>query len=285
MKVLTTKAELRHWRQEQINSHAVVGFVPTMGALHAGHISLVQQALQHTDIVVASIFVNPTQFNAAADLDAYPRMPEADVQMLEAAGCHALFMPSAPEVYGPADNARSQITIQFPGLDDVLEGTHRPGHFSGVAQVVSKLFHMVQPHKAYFGQKDFQQLAIIQQLVKGLDFNVEVVPAPTLRETDGLAMSSRNLRLSDAERAIAPQIYQALLQVQAHLGTESPTHACTHAAEKWLAAPAFKLEYLQVVHPYTLADLDSWTEGDAAVVVIACWLGQVRLIDNLRINC
>lgn len=295
MEIITTRPSITQWSHDQQLRHAIVGLVPTMGALHEGHMELVKQARQTCDVVICSIFVNPTQFNQSQDLDSYPRMPAADLAMLEAHGCDAVFLPSVEDMYGGTSNAadaKRHIVIQFPGLDDVLEGAHRPGHFSGVAQVVSKLFHLIQPQQAFFGQKDFQQLAIIQRMVQALDFPTRIVPVPTVREDDGLAKSSRNLRLSSAERTMAQAIPQAQQQaMELYKAGQLPAAACEIAGAKWLTAPDMKLEYLQLTWADDLTPMtqpwvqaaDQIRNGRPAAIVVACWVGQVRLIDNMAL--
>jgi pantoate--beta-alanine ligase len=206
MHVFTTAADLQSFVEASRRAGRRLGLVPTMGALHEGHLQLVQAAATACDDVVASIFVNPTQFNNPDDLRLYPRLPEQDTAMLAGAGCTALFMPGVAEMYPQP----TVLRFDFGDLERVMEGAHRPGHFNGVTTVVSKLFHMARPHQAYFGQKDFQQVAIVRQLIADLSFDLELVVAPTVREADGLAMSSRNRRLSPETRAVAPLLYQVL---------------------------------------------------------------------------
>ncbi|MGI4819620.1 MAG: pantoate--beta-alanine ligase, partial [Janthinobacterium lividum] len=208
MHVFTTAAALQTFVEASRRAGRRIGLVPTMGALHTGHLQLVQAAATTCDDVVASIFVNPTQFTNPDDLRLYPRLPEQDTAMLAGAGCTALFMPDVAQVYPQP----TVLRFDFGDLERVMEGAHRPGHFNGVATVVSKLFHLARPHQAYFGQKDFQQVAIVRQLIADLSFDLELVVAPTVREADGLAMSSRNRRLSPEARAVAPLLYRVLAQ-------------------------------------------------------------------------
>lgn len=256
-----------------------VGFVPTMGALHPGHIALVSKAKAENEIVVASIFVNPTQFNNQQDLVHYPRTIEKDSEMLENAGCDFLFFPSVDEMY-PAGLKESVLPIDLDGLDSVMEGAHRPGHFAGVIQVVKKLFDAVGPCKAYFGEKDFQQLAVIRKMVKEWKLPVEIIPCPIIRETDGLAMSSRNMRLTDEERKIAPVISKALFKAKKFWNDHSIGETKELVTAIINSEPKLKLEYFEI------ADVDSLKPATAdqkknVVACIAVHLGAVRLIDNI----
>ncbi|MBX0291921.1 pantoate--beta-alanine ligase [Hymenobacter sp. HSC-4F20] len=279
MEILNTVAALHArtemWRRENKR----IGLVPTMGALHEGHLQLVRAAAQECDVVVTSIFVNPTQFNNAEDFQLYPRLPEADATLLAPAGCTALFLPSVAEMYPQP----TVLRFDFGALERVMEGAHRPGHFNGVATVVSKLFHLSSPHRAYFGQKDLQQVAIVRQLVADLSFNLELVAFPTVREADGLAMSSRNRRLDAAARTVAPLLYQALQQaaVVVQEGQATPA-AVLEAAQGVLATePTIQTEYVEVVDAQTLQPLAEWQPGQAVAVCLAAYIGGVRLIDNV----
>ncbi len=257
-----------------------VGFVPTMGALHRGHLSLLDRARAENNISVCSIFVNPIQFNNPDDLKKYPRNPDADHRMLETAGCDLVFSPSVEEMY-PEGEVREQY--DFGHLNEVMEGAHRPGHFNGVAVVVKRLFDICMPHRAYFGEKDFQQLMIIRALVAMNDLPVEIVGCPIIREEDGLAMSSRNVRLSPEERAIAPRIYETLLMIREDAG-KKPLEHVMHLAERRLnALPGMRVDYLQLVNEATLLPAGSWVSARDLRVFAAVYLGEVRLIDNLKI--
>jgi len=249
-----------------------------MGALHEGHLQLVRSAATSSDEVLVSIFVNPTQFNNADDLRLYPRVPEQDIALLEPAGCTALFMPTVEEMY-PQPTA---LHFDFGLLERVMEGAHRPGHFNGVATVVSKLFHQARPHVAYFGQKDFQQVAIVRQLVADLSFDLELVVYPTVREADGLAMSSRNRRLAPAARALGPLLYQVLqaAATQVRQGV-APAEVQQMALTTLGAEPAFTPEYFEVADAQTLQPLTSYLPGRAVVLCVAAHLSGVRLIDNV----
>lgn len=261
------------------NPGSAIGLVPTMGALHQGHLSLISASRAANRITVSSIFVNPTQFNNPSDLEKYPRTPEKDIAALESAGCDVLFMPSVDEMYATA----SSIRIDFGSLDKTLEGEFRPGHFSGVAIVVAKLFNIVLPTHVYFGQKDYQQYCIIARLVEELKFDLTLHCMPTVREEDGLAMSSRNLRLSETERRSASVFYQCLVHAKSELLKGSPwTQVKATVAEKVNKVNGVRLEYFQLADKHTLKAIEKVL--DDAVLVIAGYVGNVRLIDNLFIK-
>ena len=278
MLLFTTAAELRAYAEAERGTGRRLGLVPTMGALHEGHLQLVRAAAAACDVVLASIFVNPTQFNNLEDLRHYPRRPEQDAAALGPAGCTALFMPAVAEMY-PQPTA---LRFDFGPLERVMEGAHRPGHFNGVATVVSKLLHLARPHAAYFGQKDFQQVAIVRQLIADLSFDAELVVYPTVREADGLAMSSRNARLSAEARAVAPLLYrvlaQAALRVQGGVG---PAEVQREALAELAREPQFTPEYFEVADAQTLQPLSRYEAGRAVVLCVAAHLGGVRLIDNV----
>ena len=278
MQILTTAAALRAHTEHARRAGRRVGLVPTMGALHAGHLQLVQAAGAECQDVIATIFVNPTQFTNAEDFRLYPRVPDADAALLGPAGCTALFAPPVEEMY-PQPAA---LRFDFGPLERVMEGTHRPGHFNGVATVVSKLFHMARPHRAYFGQKDWQQVAVVKQLVADLSFDLEIVACPTIREADGLAMSSRNRRLDAPARAAAPLLYQVLQAAANQVRQGVPPAQVQAAAEAMLARePLFTSEYVAVADAQTLQPLTEYTPGRAVVLCLAAHLGGVRLIDNV----
>jgi pantoate--beta-alanine ligase len=269
------KDHLKHLRNDGFS----LGFVPTMGALHEGHISLINKAGQESDIVVCSIFVNPIQFNNKKDLDKYPRTIEKDIEILKLNGCDILFLPDVDEMYPEPDNT----VFDFGQLDKILEGKFRPGHFNGVAIVVKKLFEIIEAEKAYFGEKDFQQLAIINALVKDYHIPVQIVPCHTVREEDGLAMSSRNQRLTKKERAIAPEIYRILKQAK-----EMATGKSTVEVREWVLLefkkhPEFKPEYFEIVDPVTFNFDDKPFPGKRYIALVAVFLGEIRLIDNIEI--
>jgi pantoate--beta-alanine ligase len=278
MQVFTTAAELRAYVEAARGAGRRLGLVPTMGALHAGHLQLVSAAAQACDEVIASVFVNPTQFNNPDDLRLYPRQPEQDAALLAPAGCTALFLPSVADVYPQP----TVLRFDFGPLERVMEGAHRPGHFNGVATVVSKLFHLARPHQAYFGQKDFQQVAIVRQLIADLSFDLELVVYPTVRETDGLAMSSRNARLTPAARAVAPLIYQVLQQAagQVRQGM-APAEVQATALAALTREPQLTPEYVEVADAQTLQPVAAYAPGRAVVLCLAAHLGGVRLIDNI----
>lgn len=250
-----------------------------MGALHEGHAQLVRMACAENDVVAVSIFVNPTQFNNQSDLLHYPRTPQADLLLLEEVGCDVLFIPEIADMY-PEGFTEEALPVRLGGFDTVMEGAHRPGHFAGVMQVVNKLFHAVGPCQAYFGQKDMQQLAVVKHMVSELALPIKVIGCPIVREADGLAMSSRNRRLTPEERAVAGHIYKAL-QLAASLWPSTPPHEIEHQVAAFMASePLFTLEYIELADTTTLQPL---TEGQQknAVACIAARLGVVRLIDNV----
>ncbi|MES2133087.1 MAG: pantoate--beta-alanine ligase [Bacteroidota bacterium] len=255
---------------------ATVGFVPTMGALHEGHISLIGISKKETDITVCSIFVNPTQFNNAGDLTKYPRTPQKDIALLEAAGCDVLYMPDVKDVY-PENDTRK---FNFGYLDTILEGEHRPGHFNGVGQVVSILLEGVDPDKAYFGSKDYQQVMVVKDLVKQLHLRAEIVACPILREADGLAMSSRNMRLNPEERKVAglvPIMMQKAREIVKQKGILAAKAFITDFTNK---QPLMKLDYYEVCNANTLEPLKDYSSQQQAISLIAVFVGNVRLIDN-----
>jgi pantoate--beta-alanine ligase len=257
-----------------------VGFVPTMGALHSGHISLVKQAVNENRVVVVSIFVNPNQFNDANDLKRYPRNLEADLKLLEPTGCELVFAPNAEEIYPEPDTRK----FDFGQLEQVMEGKHRPGHFNGVAQVVSRLFEIVEPHKAYFGLKDFQQLAIINKLVKMMKLPVEVVPCDIIREKNGLAMSSRNELLTAEERQNAALIYETLTNARKLTGEKSVSDLKNRVIETINKNPFLNVEYFEIVDSENLQPVKSWSDKGKKIGCIAVLCGKVRLIDNIVLN-
>lgn len=275
MKLFYTGQDVRNATQGQ-RQQSSVGLVPTMGALHQGHLELVKAARAENDLVVCSIFVNPTQFNNPDDLSAYPRTLEADCRLLESVGCDIVFAPSVEEMYPyPLD-----LSLNFGTLETVMEGAFRPGHFNGVGIVVSKFFNLIQPHRAYFGQKDLQQTAIIKSLIRNLSYPIELRICPTVRESDGLAMSSRNVRLTQEERSIAPTIYRILNECKTALLEGTPVEvALKNARDAFNQQPAFRLEYIELVDADTLKPLNE--TGKANALCVAVHLGNVRLIDNI----
>lgn len=256
-----------------------IGFVPTMGALHAGHKALIERARAENDFCVVSIFVNPTQFNNQSDLEKYPRNIEKDALMLESIGCDLIFAPNANEIY-TQNELNNTFNFDFGGLDSVMEGKFRPGHFNGVVQIVSKLFYLVQPDKAYFGEKDFQQLAIIHRMVNIMNFNIQIVDCPIVREPDGLAMSSRNERLSAEERKKAATISKVLFESR-----NFAVHLSPHELTEWVVnhinkVDGLEVEYFEIVDTTTLKSINEWSKPSIGCITVYC--GEVRLIDNIR---
>jgi len=277
MKIIHTISELKVHLEEYRTAEQLIGLVPTMGALHEGHIRLVERCVRENSVCVVSVFVNPTQFNDKNDLLTYPRTPEQDAEMLRKAGCKYVFMPSAEEMY-PVPDTRN---FDFGTLETVMEGSFRPGHFNGVAQIVSKLFDAVMPDKAYFGEKDFQQLAIIRKMTKDLNYPIEIVPCPIVREKDGLAMSSRNRRLSSEEREKAPRIAELLVKSTTFVNVNSIQDTISYVREGLASDPTFRLEYFDIVDGETLQSVTNWVDSDYIVGCIAVFCGPVRLIDNI----
>ena len=257
-----------------------IGFVPTMGALHAGHRSLVERARRECATVVVSVFVNPTQFNDKNDLRNYPRTPEADMALLEAAGADYVLMPSVEEIYPEPD----ERIFDFGQIDKVMEGATRPGHFNGVAQVVSRLFAIVEPAKAYFGEKDFQQIAVIKAMVKQLSLGVEIVECPIVRGDDGLALSSRNTLLDAEHRKAAPRIYAVISQCAARAAEMTPAELTQLVTREVESDGLLKVIYFQAVDALTMQEVGAWSDSDRIQGCIAVEAGDIRLIDNVRIK-
>ena len=270
------RAQVRQWRREG----ASIGFVPTMGNLHAGHHALVDLARKHADRVVASIFVNPTQFGPNEDYARYPRTPDSDIKGLAETGCDALFLPPVEQMY--PFGTMGCVQMHVPGITDILCGAHRPGHFNGVAQVVARLFNMVQPDLAVFGRKDYQQLQVIRYMTREMSFPVEIIPAPTLREADGLAMSSRNQYLQADERQTATRIYQTLRFMRDAARQGLPVAGIEDEAVARLEAAGFSVDYAEVRR----GDLTRAKSPDekGLVALVAARLGRTRLIDNLEFD-
>jgi pantoate--beta-alanine ligase len=294
MIIFNSIAELQKHLDSMREEQKKIGFVPTMGALHEGHISLIQAARQGSDHVISSIFVNPTQFNDLSDLEKYPRTMEADCRMLENAGCDSVFAPDIGEIYSPAELELKRRNVEdkswtegkkvdFGLLDKVMEGALRPGHFNGVAQVVSKLFRIIRPDVAFFGRKDFQQLVIIKSMVKQLGMPVRIVSCPTLREPNGLAMSSRNERLSPGDREKAGMIYDTLCFLKQNSSSGDVEGLKRQALAMISSEPGLEPEYLEIVDPDTLLPLKGEKNLSGAVACIAVKLGSVRLIDNMTL--
>ncbi len=279
MKVVHTIAQLQaELQQLRSQKGTTVGLVPTMGALHEGHASLVKRSVQENDATVVSIFLNPTQFNDKTDLAKYPRTLEADCRLLQQVGATIAFAPSVEEIYPEPDTRH----FSYPPTDSVMEGAMRPGHFNGVCQIVSKLFSYVQPDKAYFGEKDYQQIAVIRRMVDDLGFPLQIVPCPVIREESGLAMSSRNTLLSPEERAIAAHIYRVLKESRT-IGLDVPaTH--DYVVSHINAVDGLEVQYFSIVDGDTLADVQSWDDSTSVVGCITVYCGSqpIRLIDHIR---
>lgn len=267
---------MQQWLNEQ---NQLVGFAPTMGALHEGHLELIRSAKKDGCLAVASIFVNPTQFNDPADLEKYPRMPEKDAALLSEAGCDVLFMPEVEEVYPPGEDFT--IDLDFQQLDKVMEGKFRPGHFKGMATVVNRLLDIVKPDKLYMGQKDFQQLSIVRDMIRQLSLPVELVMCPTVREEDGLAMSSRNLRLSPEMRTTAPVIHQTLQWAKSALQEGMSASEIEKQALLTFTEAGLQPEYFDIVNGNTLVKVQDKSSSGFIVACTAAFAGDVRLIDNL----
>lgn len=280
MEVIQTRKETLA-RLERLKAEGkTIGFVPTMGALHEGHLSLVKRSKAENDITVVSIFVNPIQFNNNSDLENYPRTFETDSQLLESMGTDIIFAPNADEMYPDAPSEK----YDFGALETVMEGEFRPGHFNGVAVVVKRLFDICIPHKAYFGMKDFQQLAIIKALVRQKDIPVQIIACPTVREEDGLAMSSRNTRLTEKQRQQSTVISKALFSASHKHSSTTIDALKKEMTDEINACSELKTEYIEFVDENTLIPVSSWDTSSKVVACIAVWAGEVRLIDNLPIN-
>ena len=256
-----------------------VGFIPTMGALHKGHESLIARSKADNEVTIASIFVNPTQFNDVKDLNKYPRTPERDIEMLTEAGCDVLFMPEVSEIY--PQGTTPSVKFNFGKLDKVLEGTFRPGHFDGMAQVVHRLLDIIKPNRLYMGQKDFQQFTIVASMLEQTKSKTELMMCEIVREKDGLAMSSRNTRLSPEDRTKATLIYKTLHEAADMVGEYSPADIQKIAVGKLRLEQDFKLEYFEIIDGRTLLPIRLFEDTDFAVAVTAVWVGDVRLIDNM----
>jgi pantoate--beta-alanine ligase len=280
MQIFQTQSELKTILDQERKETKTIGFVPTMGALHPGHLELVRKCVAENDICVVSVFVNPTQFNNKSDLLNYPRDLDADSEMLKKIGCHYVFAPSEDEIYPEPDTR----VFKFGNLADVMEGQFRPGHFCGVAQVVSKLFDIVMPDRAYFGLKDFQQLVIIRDLVKQLNLNIEIVPVPIIREEDGLAMSSRNMRLNPGQRKEAVNISRVLKESNPLHKLYTVTELKIWVKDQINQSPELDVEYFDIVDGFTLKSIANWEDTEYPVGCIAVFAGDVRLIDNIIYN-
>lgn len=281
MMIVRTAAELEAiTARERRNGHSI-GFVPTMGALHAGHISLVERAVADNAFTVVSVFVNPTQFNNPTDLATYPRDEEADIRLLARAGADLVFMPSVEEVYPGGLEGRKCHEFALGSAAEVMEGKFRPGHFQGVAEVVSRLFELVRPDRAYFGEKDFQQIAVIRNMVASEGIKVDIVACPIKRADDGLALSSRNALLTPEQRAIAPEIHRALAESVKYAADHSVRATHDTVVEQLDAVPGLEVEYFEIVDARTLQPVEEWDEAPWIVGCITVYCGKVRLIDNI----
>lgn len=278
MLIVQTIAELKACLNKEREQGHSVGLVPTMGALHAGHASLVERSVKENDVTVVSIFLNPTQFNDKKDLERYPRTLEADCELLEKCGAQVVFAPSVDEVYPEPDTR----VFSYPPTDSVMEGAFRPGHFNGVCQIVSKLFDYVEPDRAYFGEKDYQQICVIRRMVEDLKMDINIVACPVIREESGLARSSRNTLLSDEERQLAAHIYRVLSESRKKQMSVAETH--DFVVREIDAIEGLKVQYFSIVDGLTLADVSTWDDAESVVGCITVYCGAVpiRLIDHIR---
>lgn len=280
MQIIRSVDELIGYVAIQKNNHHSIGLVPTMGALHEGHLSLVKRAVEENDIVIASVFVNPTQFNNPTDLATYPRCEEEDVRLLAGAGATVAFMPTVEEMY--PDGRRADHVFELGSAAEVMEGKFRPGHFQGVAQIVSRLLRLARPDRAYFGEKDFQQIAVIRNMVESEHIDVDIVDCPIKRADDGLALSSRNALLTAEQRRRAPEIYAALRDSVEYSKSHSVRATHDSVVERIDAVPEMKVEYFEIVDARTLLPIEEWEESPSIVGCITVYNGKVRLIDNIR---
>lgn len=280
MKIVHTIEDLQRALETPRREGKKIGLVPTMGALHNGHASLVERSVAENEVTVVSIFLNPTQFNDKKDLEKYPRTLEADCALLEQKNATLVFAPSVAEIYPEPDTR----TFSYPPVDTVMEGAFRPGHFNGVCQIVSKLFEMVKPHRAYFGEKDFQQIAVIRAMVKDLKFDLEIVPCPVVREESGLAMSSRNTLLSEEERATAAHISQVLFQSRNFAAGHTLAETREFVIDTLNSIVGLEVQYFSIVDGYALQDIDNWEDADFVVgcITVYCGATPIRLIDHIK---
>lgn len=277
MQVVNSKIELVSLIDNYKKEGKTIGFVPTMGALHNGHLSLVKESKKNSDITVVSIFVNPTQFNDSEDLKRYPRTLDKDIELLKTVDCDIIFAPSVEEIYPEPDTRK----FDFGYVESVMEGAKRPGHFNGVGQVVSRLFDIVNPDKAFFGMKDFQQVAIIKEMVKQLNYKIEIIPCPIIREESGLALSSRNTLLEKSHKENAPHIHATLEKARILASQMSVTDL-----KKWITTeinsnPYLETEYVEIVNETTFKVVENWNEKGTKVACVAVYAGKIRLIDNI----
>lgn len=279
MLIIKEAGELEQYVARAKNNGRCIGFVPTMGALHRGHLSLVERCVKENDESVVSVFVNPTQFNNANDLATYPRTEEEDARLLAEAGVSVVFMPSVEAVY--PDGTERDHEFDLGAAAEVMEGKYRPGHFQGVAQVVSRLFLLVRPDRAYFGEKDFQQIAVIRNMVKSEGIDVEIVACPIKRADDGLALSSRNALLTPEQRKAAPEIHAALMESKAYMLDHSLQATRETVVDRLNSVPGMRVEYFEIVDAETMQPIDDWAEAHWIVGCITVYCGAVRLIDNI----
>ena len=280
MKIIRTIHDMEEFSVRQHNREVSIGFVPTMGALHEGHLSLVKSAKEGNEVTIVSVFVNPVQFNNSQDFATYPRTEEDDFKLLAKMGVDAVFAPSEKEIY-PEGHEKDSKEYSLGALAEVMEGKYRPGHFQGVARIVDILFRIVRPTRAYFGEKDFQQIAVIRNMIKSEGINVEIVACPIKRADDGLALSSRNKLLNEEQRNVAPEIYNTLKYSVEY--SKNHTVSATHdtVVERIDAIPGMKVEYFEIVDARTLMPIDEWEESPWVVGCITVFCGNVRLIDNI----
>jgi pantoate--beta-alanine ligase len=281
MKIIKLKNDISAEIQAIKSVGKTIGFVPTMGALHEGHLALVKRAVAENDVCIVSVFVNPTQFNNASDLEKYPRNLNRDAEMLKNVGCEFIFAPEPTEIYQDSE-LKNSFDFDFAGLDSVMEGKFRPGHFNGVVQIVSKFFQLILPDKAYFGEKDFQQLAIIHRMVKIMNFNIEIIDCAIVRESSGLAMSSRNERLTPDQRKKAVEISKVLFESRNFAAQFSLKELANWVIERINDVAELKVEYYEIVNSITLQTATTWSEPTVGCIAVFC--GEVRLIDNIRYN-
>jgi pantoate--beta-alanine ligase len=281
MKIFSKKKDLKDCLTAHKSSNKTIGFIPTMGALHSGHLSLIKKAQQKNDIVVVSLFVNPTQFDNTKDLEKYPKTIKKDIALLDSVCCDILFSPSVEEIY---ENNVSSESFNFDGIENQMEGKFREGHFNGVGTIVKTLFKIVAPHKAYFGQKDFQQLQVIKKMVKKHDLKVKVKGCPIFREKDGLAMSSRNARLSKEQRAAAPLVYKVLKEVRKRFNTQSILEITQWVESQFKNHPSLRLEYFTIADERSLESIEVRESHKKHRAFIAVFADEIRLIDNLHLR-
>ncbi len=278
MKVIRYIKELQHTLQQSKLQGCTIGFVPTMGALHKGHLYLVNASVSQNKLTIVSIYVNPAQFNDKNDLSNYPRDLEKDCKLLEETGCNIVFAPNDQEMYPEPDLRK----FEFGQLGMIMEGLHRPGHFNGVAKIVTRFFDIIQPNRAYFGRKDFQQLAIVRKMVSDFNYNIEIVACPIVRESDGLAMSSRNMLLSAEHRAAAPIIYKTLSAAKELFLNNDYKQLSDNIIKSIHLSPLLKVEYCQVVNSLTLQEVERYYPGIPVTICVAVNAGKIRLIDNIE---